>query len=96
MGVSEARNSGLKIAQGDYIAFVDNDDLIHPQMYEILIGIAEKESADIVMSKECEVNEDNITFDTYNISTVEYVLKKNQYGQYLKDVLDGKYIDELK
>jgi len=23
------------------------------------------------------------------------VLKKNQYGQYLKDVLDGKYIDNL-
>lgn len=24
------------------------------------------------------------------------VLKKNQYGQYLKDVLDGKYIDMLR
>ena len=24
------------------------------------------------------------------------ILKKNQYGQYLKDVLDGKYIDKLK
>ena len=23
------------------------------------------------------------------------VLKKNQYGQYLKDVIDGKYIDKL-
>ena len=23
------------------------------------------------------------------------VLKKNQYGQYLKDVLDGKYLDTL-
>ena len=23
------------------------------------------------------------------------VLKKNQYGQYLKDVIDGKYIDTL-
>jgi glucose-1-phosphate thymidylyltransferase len=23
-------------------------------------------------------------------------MKKNQYGQYLKDVLDGKYIDELR
>lgn len=22
------------------------------------------------------------------------ILKKNQYGQYLKDVLDGKYIDK--
>ena len=24
------------------------------------------------------------------------VLKKNQYGQYLKDVLDGKYLDALR
>ena len=23
------------------------------------------------------------------------VLKKNQYGKYLKDVLDGKYVDKL-
>ena len=23
------------------------------------------------------------------------VMKKNQYGQYLKDVLDGKYLDVL-
>ena len=23
------------------------------------------------------------------------ILKKNQYGQYLKDVLDGKYIDRI-
>ena len=23
------------------------------------------------------------------------VMKKNQYGQYLKDVLDGKYVDKL-
>ena len=24
------------------------------------------------------------------------VMKKNQYGQYLKDVLDGKYVDAKK
>lgn len=28
-----------------------------------------------------------------NVMKVYEVLKKNQYGQYLKDVLDGKYID---
>ena len=72
MGVSEARNSGLRIAQGEYIAFVDNDDLINPQMYEILISIAEKESADIVMSKECEVTEDSIIFEKYSIPDIEY------------------------
>lgn len=31
-----------------------------------------------------------------SVLVVYDILKKNQYGQYLKDVLDGKYIDELR
>lgn len=34
--VSAARNSGLKVATGDYISFVDSDDVIHPRMLEVL------------------------------------------------------------
>lgn len=33
-GVSVARNTGLDIAEGDYIGFVDPDDWIEPEMYE--------------------------------------------------------------
>lgn len=31
-----------------------------------------------------------------DVMAVYEVLKKNQYGQYLKDVLDGKYLDQLR
>lgn len=46
-GVSAARNTGLDCAQGDYIGFVDGDDLIEPDMYELLMQNALKYQADI-------------------------------------------------
>ncbi len=37
-GVSSARNAGIDAVTGDYIAFVDSDDYIAPEMYEKLFG----------------------------------------------------------
>lgn len=46
-GLSDARNAGIEIATGDYIAFVDSDDWIKPQMYETMLESIIKENADI-------------------------------------------------
>ena len=46
-GVSAARNAGLDLATGDYIGFVDGDDYIEPDMYEILMRIIDEQQVDI-------------------------------------------------
>ena len=46
-GVSDARNAGIDAATGDYIAFVDSDDWIVPEMYEKMLAALRTENADI-------------------------------------------------
>lgn len=49
-GLSEARNSGIKIAKGKYILHIDSDDWIEEEYFKDMYDYAEKSKADIVIS----------------------------------------------
>ncbi len=48
-GVSMARNKGIKEAHGKYIAFIDSDDYIDKNMYQILLSTLKKEKSNIAI-----------------------------------------------
>ena len=59
-GVSAARNAGLDIARGEFIAFADSDDWMAPDMIETLMDACERNKTDLAFCRIVYVQEGRV------------------------------------
>lgn len=69
-GLGMACNSGLEIATGEYVAFVDSDDWVEPETYETMYNSAQKYNAQIVFCGIRRVNEKGEKTAMYRAKTM--------------------------
>lgn len=79
-GSAVARNKAIAMAKGEYLAFVDSDDYIHPRYLEILSSIAKQRDADIVVCSFAKGLEESFEWNSYE------TFNPDSYSEYKGDV----------
>lgn len=68
-GLSAARNTGISLATGNYILFVDSDDYLQPNTLGTLLQQAERDNLDVLRFRYQNVNENGEVFAPYKDMT---------------------------
>jgi len=83
-GTAVARNRGLELSRGRFIAFLDSDDLWDPNKLELQLAFIEARKAPLVYAKYRVITDDN-----QPLSCVDQIPDQLQYKDLLKNTIIG-------
>lgn len=87
-GVSAARNAGLEIARGTWIAFCDGDDRVESTMYETLLAVQAQTGGDVIFCGFSREYSDHTQPETF---PERKTLEKADVPHYVEQLMTGRY-----
>ena len=81
-GLSAARNSGIEVARGEYLMFVDSDDYLEPNVLGALMAQIERDNLDVLRFNYQNVNERYEVFLPFKDAKRDV--------DYSEDIVDGE------
>ena len=96
-GLSSARNAGLDIATGEYVGFVDSDDIVKPNMYETLLSAFEDEKT--IFAVKCQYirlkNDNLVPQDMWQISETRIIPPKDYLSKLVLGFFSSPASEEI-
>lgn len=91
-GCSAARNHGISIAEAPYIAFLDQDDMLHPQAFEALYYMVTRFNADVAAFKNTTVSDDFVMREQSrcNLDELEYQYSTTPFEDFFAGKKNGR------
>lgn len=85
IGVAKTRNKGIKIADGEYIAFIDCDDMVTNDYIERLLAAIEQYNTDIINFNWADYNDNIIVRKPDNFAPWKAIYRKRKIPKFLED-----------
>ena len=86
-GVSDSRNLGVRMSNGDYVCFIDGDDFIEHEYFENAVTVLSTHSPTLLINSYKLYYANNKTIDTFKKGEPKQIKKE----EFLKGIFEGLY-----